>query len=123
MKTFAGFIDIRKAYDTVWRDGLWFKMREAGVDEHTIKMMQAMTSKVLRTVLINDDKTAEFEVTGGVPQGSVLSPLLYAIFINGLDKALRAKGLGARVYGRLGACTTLLGYLADCMGACVRTCC
>ena len=30
-KTFCFFLDIKKAYDTVWRDGLWYRMRDMGI--------------------------------------------------------------------------------------------
>jgi hypothetical protein len=98
---FLTFIDVRKAYDRVWRPGLWYKLREAGVSSRMLNMIREMYRKVARVVWINGRKSEAFEVEAGVPQGAVLSPFLYAVYINGLHDALRAKGLGVMVYGRL----------------------
>ena len=95
------FIDIAKAYDTVWRPGLWLKLRQSGVDVEILKVIQLMYRTVVRRVLVRGELTDEFEVQAGVPQGAVLSPLLYAKYINGLHGALRALGLGIHIYGRL----------------------
>lgn len=110
LSSFLAFIDVKKAYDRVWRDGLWHKVEATGADEHCVKMLKAMFARVIRSVHVNGGRTEEFDVTVGVPQGSVLSPLLYAIFINGLHQALRQAGLGMRVYGRL---VPLLLYADD----------
>ena len=89
---------------------VWHKVEATGADEHCVKMLKAMFARVIRSVHVNGGRTEEFDVTVGVPQGSVLSPLLYAIFINGLHQALRQAGLGMRVYGRL---VPLLLYADD----------
>ena len=69
-----------------------------------------MYRRVVRSILINGERTEEFDVEAGVPQGAVLSPFLYAVYINELHKALRKDGLGVRVYGRL---VPLLLYADD----------
>jgi len=78
-----------------------FKLREAGIGGRALAMLRVMYTRVTRSVLVNGNPTEEFLVKAGVPQGAVLSPFLYAVYVNGLHKALRAKGLGVRIYGRL----------------------
>jgi hypothetical protein len=51
---FLTFIDVRKAYDRVWRPGLWYKLREAGVSSRMLNMIREMYRKVARTVWIKD---------------------------------------------------------------------
>jgi hypothetical protein len=101
LPTYMGFIDVRKAYDRTWRPGLWYKLRQIGIGGRCLELLQAMYSRVVRKLLINGQYTDEFDVLSGVPQGSVLSPFLYATYINGLHKALADAGLGTRVHGRL----------------------
>ena len=47
-------------------------------------MLCVMYRRVVRRVLVNGELSDKFEVEAGVPQGSVLSPLLYANYVNGL---------------------------------------
>ena len=110
LPTLTCFIDIAKAYDTVWRDGLWVKLQRAGCDEQTLDLLQIMYHSVVRRVMINGRVSSTFNVELGVPQGAVLSPLLYAVYIDGLHDALRKQGLGVWVYGRL---VPLLFYADD----------
>ena len=85
----------------MWRHGLFYKLKQAGVGGRCLAMLRQMYQNVTRKILINDSFTDEFQVHAGVPQGSVLSPLLYAFYVNGLHQELKAHGLGVRIYGRL----------------------
>ncbi len=98
--TFLCFIDVSKAYDKVWRPGLWLKLHEYGMSGRCFDVIRAMYSRVLRSLLINGQLTEEFETEAGVPQGAVLSPFLYAVYINGVHAALSDAGLGIWVLGR-----------------------
>ena len=73
-------------------------------------MMQRMYERVLRRVLINGETSDQATIQAGVPQGAVLSPLLYALYIDGLHDALRKAGLGVWFCGRL---VPLLLYADD----------
>ena len=92
------------------RAGLWFKLGEAGLGGRISDIIQAMYRRVVRTILVNGAMTDDFEVHAGVPQGAVLSPFLYAVYVNGLHEALRKAGLVVFIYGEL---VPLLLYADD----------
>ena len=82
--SFLAFLDCRRAYDRVWRDGLLLRMLEAGITGQTFLLLRSMLTADRRCVVVGGESSQEFETTVGLPQGAVLSPLLYALFINGL---------------------------------------
>ena len=75
-----------------------------------LDIIKLMFRGVVRRVLLGVQASDEFPVGVGVPQGAVLSPLLYALYINGLHAALRDRGLGVLVFGKL---VPLLLYADD----------
>ena len=91
------FLDVRKAYDTVWREGLWKKMRGDGIAEKLVKWCELFYKRVEAAVVTGHGMTQWFEVEGGLRQGSVLSPLLYSIFMMDLANELEDSGDGVRV--------------------------
>ena len=98
---FLTFIDVRKAYDRVWRTGLWHKLGDKGISPRFRGMIQCMFERLLRRVMVQGELSEVAPVEAGVPQGAVLSPLLYAIYVDGLHDVLRSKGLGCWICGRL----------------------
>jgi hypothetical protein len=100
-KTLCAFVDLRKAYDRVWRDGLWKQMWEKGVRGKAWRVVREMYRGVKSAVLVEGEASDYFEVEIGVRQGDVLSPWLFNIFVEGLVDKLRGKELGIRIEGRL----------------------
>ena len=98
--TYLIFLDVRKAYDTVWREGLYVKLYECGITGRVWRLIQAMNVQVIRTVIVGQDQTDPFQLALGVAQGGVLSPLLYDIFIDGLLRSVEQSGVGAIIAGR-----------------------
>ena len=80
--TYCCFLDIRKAYDTVWREGLWKKLEAIGVHEKLMKVIENTYTNVKSRVIVNDKLSDWFDIGIGLRQGCVLSPLLFLIFIN-----------------------------------------
>lgn len=99
--TFMCFIDIKKAYDKVWRDGLWRCLAEYGVKGKMWRMLRAIYASSKATVLVDGSDSEVFDIELGVRQGDVISPLLFSIFFNGLIKDLKEKGIGVEVQRRL----------------------
>ncbi len=101
LATFVCFIDVSIAYDKVWRPGLWLWLKlHDGMSGRCFDAIRTMYRLAKRSLLINGQLTEEFETEVGVPQGAILSPFLYAVYINGLHKALSDVGLGVWVLGR-----------------------
>jgi hypothetical protein len=96
---FCAFLDVKKAYDRVFRDGLWERVREEGVRGKMWRVLKCMYRNVQSAVRVNDVMTGWFDVNVGLRQGCVLSPVLFNIFINGLVKELNRYGYGV-VRGR-----------------------
>ena len=83
------FVDLEKAFDRVPRDVLWWALRQSGVDEWIVRVIQSMYEGALTSVKLGVGESVEFAVKVGVHQGSVLSPLLFIIVLEALSKKFR----------------------------------
>ena len=78
------FIDLRKAFDTVNHDILLLKMEHYGVRGSTLQWFKFYLYERKQYVYINGECSELKQISCGVPQGSVLGPLLFLIYINDL---------------------------------------
>ncbi len=96
-ETYVCFIDIQKAYDRVWRDGLWEKLYEYGMTGKMWRVLRNIYDSVESSVLVNDRQSRFFSIDTGLRQGCLLSPILFAIYINGLAEEINREKLGAKI--------------------------
>ena len=94
------YIDFRKAFDSIWRKGLWNVMRHLGYPEKIVKILENAYKNTFSAVRVDGDISDWFETIVGVLQGCVLSPLLFSIFLEmvfalGLDDS----SIGAVING------------------------
>ena len=84
-------MDLEKAFDRVPRAVLWWAMRKVGVDEWIIRTVQAMYSNAGSKVRVGSSYSEPIDVSVGVHQGSVLSPLLFIIVMEALSREFRTR--------------------------------
>ena len=82
------FLDISKAFDKVWHEGLVFKLKQNGISGNLLNIFEDFLRNRKQRVVLNGQTSNWENIYAGVPQGSILGPLLFLIYINDLAENL-----------------------------------
>lgn len=80
-------VDLRSAFDVVWVDGLVHKMIKLGIPPLLCKLIQNFLKQRSFRIRLGGHLTDEFQMENGMPQGSVLSPTLFNLYVHDIPKS------------------------------------
>ena len=84
-KVFSCLLDVRKAFDTVWIDGILHKLfSELGTGGRMWKVIKDLYTNVKAQVLYAGSFSRNIDVSQGTGQGRILAPFMYKVYVNGL---------------------------------------
>ena len=84
------FLDISKAFDKVWHEGLLYKLKPMSISGELYNLLENYLSDRFQRVILNGQFSSRKPILAGVPQGSILGPLLFLIYINDLPNGLKS---------------------------------
>ena len=85
-KLYFCFVDFKKAYDSIWRKALFFKLATYNLSSNFTQLLKNMYEKVNMSVRLPDGIAKSFLSNIGLKQGCNLSPILFNIFINDINE-------------------------------------
>ena len=83
------YLDISKAFDRVWHEGLVYKLKRCGVSGQFLSLIQSFLKGRKQRTVLNGQSSNWGDISAGVPQGSILGPLFFLIYINDLTAGLK----------------------------------
>ena len=97
--TLAVFIDFKSAYDSIWRQKLLQKMMSLGIEGSVLSWFQSFLIQIFICTRYNQNYSKFKQIHHGLPQGSVLSTILFNIMINDLpQKLLQTKNINCALF-------------------------
>ena len=78
------YIDLSKAFDTLVFDVLLFKLKHYGVTRNALELMKSYVTNRKQYVVFDSYQSEHVEICTGLPQGSILGPLFFSVYINDL---------------------------------------
>lgn len=92
LKLYTAFIDFSKAFDTVWRVGLWHKLLQNSINGKLFTVRHNTYRNIKSCISHNGSLSNTFVSEVGVRQGENLSPVLFAMFLNDLQATMQNNG-------------------------------
>ena len=88
-RLYCAFIDLQRAFDSVYRNALWYKLIKYGIDGKLLKLLRSMYNSVKSCVRHINSLSDFFSTDIGLFQGEILSPILFSFFLNVIEQYLQ----------------------------------
>ena len=83
------YLDFSKAFDKVDHALLIKKLRLYGIEGKLLKWLESFLSNRVQKVVVDGQHSEVTAVVSGVPQGTVLGPLLFLLFVNDIERSIK----------------------------------
>ena len=90
-RLYCAFVDLKKAFDSVYRKALWLKLYKLGLNGKLLRIIRAMYDKVKCCVRHCNSYSDFFDISVGLKQGETLSPILFSLFLEDLELYLQSR--------------------------------
>ena len=87
-KLYACFLDVQKAFDKIWHNGLFLKIYERGIRSNLLRIIINLHSNMTSRVIYKGHSSSWFRILQGSRQGGVVSPFMYLCYIDDLIREL-----------------------------------
>ena len=88
-KIYACFFDFKKAFDSIWHQGLYYKLLQNKIGGRFYDLIRDIYSNTKCAIKLSDNRTPFFPYKKGVRQGCVLSPMLFNLYINEIPELFK----------------------------------
>ena len=85
-KLFCCFVDFKKAFDSVWREALFYKLLKLGIHGNFYLLLKDMYNNTKTCISLGKGLTKAFDVDLGIKQGDCLSPILFNLYVNDIGE-------------------------------------
>lgn len=97
---YSVFVDLKAVFDMVNRKKLWIIMEELGISQYIIERIKELYEETKVKVRKEEEYTEQFWTEKGLRQGCLLSPILFCIYIAGLEKEYEKRNVGGVKIGK-----------------------
>lgn len=92
-RVYAMFVDFKRAFDSIPHDKLWAFLYNTGFSPKLLRILSAFYSQVTLQVRSNSGLSEQADVSEGVLQGEILSPLLFILYLGDITEFFRSRGV------------------------------
>ena len=96
-KTMIAMLDLKKAYDRICRDSLWYKLRMYGFPDGFVRVLELIYQESYGILRFQNVESEPVEIKLGLKQGCVLSPVLFSLYLADLGRVLENADVGLRI--------------------------
>ena len=87
---YAAFIGMQKCFDSIYSNGLWYKLYNIGIDGKVLRIINSMYSSVKSCVRHCNQYSEYFDIAVGLRQGEIISPIMFNLFVEDLELTLQS---------------------------------